>query len=526
MHSLKTKLVVVISILIVLLFSLTSFLLINEQQRELTGDIFMTARSFADLTSADLVANYNLYLPQKSFVYFNREVQDTFAKFSDLKALQIVSYTGELLYDSETELDKQYEGEVRMVKDDELLTQVTSKNPSVKTLDTDRVVYLKPDEECDFVCVDENEEIVEPLAADERIEYLVQPATDNSVVIYYISYDNLQSRINSAITRGVLMAVFGVLIGVLMAYFFAGSITKPLKKLTIGAGIIAKGDFKHRVQVKTKDEIATLAGAFNSMAKELEISTKALVYKERVAKELEIAAQIQLDLIPKVIPQVKGLDIAAGLLPAEEIGGDCYDFLKTDDENMLFYLGDVTGHGVPSGLVVSVTNALIYNYGHETNLKKLLTQVNKILKDKTSANMFITLVMLHWNSKLEKLRYVSCGHEQMIHFSMKDKKVNLTPPGGVALGMLPDISSIIKEQSVIMRPGDAIVIYSDGIPEAWKNEKEMYGMARFKRAVSEYSDLPTALAIRNALIADVKEFTAGYKQMDDITIVVIKKPLK
>lgn len=526
MHSLKTKLVVVISILIVLLFSITSFLFINEQQRGLTNDIFVTTRSFAELTSTNLVANYNLYLPQKSFVYFNREVQDTFSKFLDLRKIQIVSYSGELLYDSDTENEKQYEGPTRNVNDASLLQQIQSKNPSVKTLDTERVVFLKPDESCDFVCVDENEEQVSPLAPDEKIEYLVQPATEDSVVIYYISYSNLQERINSAIIRGVLMAVFGVLIGILMAYFFAGGITRPLKKLTVGAGIIAKGDFKHRVIVKTKDEIATLAGAFNSMAKELEISTKALVYKERVAKELEIAAAIQKDLIPKIIPKIKGLDIAAGLLPAEEIGGDCYDFLKTDDDNMLFYLGDVTGHGVPSGLVVSVTNALIYNYEDEKDIKKLLTRVNKILKDKTSANMFITLVMLHWNAELEKLRYVSCGHEQMIHFHLKDKKVTLTPAGGVALGMLPDIGGILTESSIEMEPGDAIVIYSDGIPEAWKSPTEMYGMARFKRAVSEYSDLPTALSIRNALIADVKEFSGEYKQMDDITLLVIKKPLQ
>src|SRR5690606_32671105 len=145
--------------------------------------------------------------------------------------------------------------------------------------------------------------------------------------------------------------------------------------------------FKHRVYVKTKDEVATLANAFNSMAQELEISTKALVYKERVAKELEIAANIQKELLPKEIPVISGLDIAAGILPAEEIGGDCYDFLATDDNNLLMYLGDVTGHGVPAGIVVSIANALIYNYSHDTDMREILSQVNRILKVKTSSNM-------------------------------------------------------------------------------------------------------------------------------------------
>jgi serine phosphatase RsbU (regulator of sigma subunit) len=296
-----------------------------------------------------------------------------------------------------------------------------------------------------------------------------------------------------------------------------------LKKLTEGAGILATGDFKHRVEVKTKDELSTLADAFNKMAQELEISTKALVYKERVAKELELAAKIQKDILPKTIPKVPGLDISAGLLPAEEIGGDSYDFLKLSDDELLMYLGDVTGHGVPSGIVVSVANALIYNFANTSTIKDLLVSVNRILKEKTSSNMFMTLVMLKWIASQGKLKYVSAGHEQMVHFHAAEKKVTLTPAGGIALGMLNDISKTLNENEVLMEKDDTLIIYSDGIPECWKNEKEMYGMARLKRAVSEYSDLPTAFALRNALLADVKEFAGKYKQMDDITLIVLKR---
>lgn len=523
MNSLKTKLILAISVLIFILFTVTAALFLGEKQRELTEDIFVNARSFAELTAPEIVADYNLYLPQESFVYFNREIQQTFEKFQDLAGIRVVSYSGVLAYDSSTETDQQYEGPAREVTDPDLLQQIESRNPSVKTLDTGRVVYLKKDDDGNVSYVDVNEQAVQPLAPDEKIAYLVQPATDEFAVVYGVSYANLQERLNQTIMRGLLLAVFGVGIGILISYLFASGITRPLKKLTQGAGVIAKGDFKHRVQVKTKDEIATLANAFNSMAQELEISTKALVYKERVAKELEIAANIQRELLPKEIPDISGLDISAGLLPAEEIGGDCYDFLKPDKENLLMYLGDVTGHGVPSGIVVSIANALIYNYSRDPDIREILIQVNRILKEKTSSNMFITLVMLHWDAMQKQLRYVSAGHEQMIHYHAKTKKVTLTPAGGLALGMLPDISQQLQAQNVPMEEGDCLIIYSDGIPEAWKNDKEMYGMSGLKRAVTDYGHLQDALSIRNAILSDVKEFMGNWKQMDDITLMVLKR---
>lgn len=506
------------------LFGLNTLLFINEKQAELTQDIFDNARSYAQLTAESIVESYNLYIPQESFVYFNRDVSDVFNKFQDLEKIQIVSFEGEIVYDSSLDKERINATDNRRVTGD-LLDQVRAKNPSVFTLDTDRCVYLQVDSDTEegYFCVDEASKPIQPIAPDERVEFIVQPATDEFAVVYYLSYANLQDRINQTMIRTGLLGVFGILVGIILAVMIATNITRPLKKLTLGAGIIAKGDFQHRVEVKTKDELNTLASAFNSMAKELEISTKALVYKERVAKELEIAANIQRDLLPKEIPKMPGLDIAAGVLPAEEIGGDCYDFIKTDDNNLLMYLGDVTGHGVPSGIVVSITNALIYNYAKQHDLKKLLTDVNRILKEKTSANMFITLVMMHWDAISNKLKYVSAGHEQMVHYHAKDKKVTLTPAGGLALGMLPDISHVLQEVEVNLEEGDALVAYSDGIPEAWKSDTEMYGMSNLKRSVNEYSVLPNALSIRNAILADVKEFTGTWKQMDDITLMVLKK---
>jgi HAMP domain-containing protein len=524
MNSLKTKLVFAISALVIVLFGMMTISSIIGKNNELASNIYNNARSFAELTAPNIVNDYKLYLAENSFVYFNREVKGAFEQFSDLAGIQLINYNGEVIYDSRTETEKQYEGAARLIQDEKFLTQIQAKNPSIFTLDSKRIVYMKKNESNGAISfVDADEKSVGAFNPNEKISYLVQPATSDFAVVYYISYNSLYSSITLTVLTSILLAIFGIGVGILLAYLFAGSITKPLKSLTDGVAVIAKGNFKHRVEVKTKDEVSVLATAFNKMAHDLEISTKALVYKERVAKELELAAKIQKEILPKEIPKMVGLDIAAGLLPAEEIGGDSYDFIKVDENNLLMYLGDVTGHGVPSGIVVSVANALIYNYAAEPDLKKLLMSVNRILKDKTSSNMFMTMVMMKWNGLNNELKYVSAGHEQMIHFHAKDKKVTLTPSGGIALGMLRDISANLNEEQVNLEKDDVLVIYSDGIPECWKNESEMYGMGRLKRAVNDYSDLPTAFSIRNALLADVKEFAGKYKQMDDITLIVLKK---
>jgi HAMP domain-containing protein len=522
MYSIKTKLVAVITVLIVGLFSAAAFLLITEKQKELTQDIFFKARSFSELTSPLIIDNYKLYLAQKGFIYFNREMAGIFQKTQDIDQIKVYEYQGELLYDSVLESEQQYEGPTRLVTEDEIRGEIQAHNPSVLT-QSERVLYLKKDENGLIQYVDKNEKPMEELGALERLEYLIYPVNDQYAVLYHVNYERLDSLIRADAIRIIFLAVLGMIVGLLMAIFFANKITNPLKKLTESSGIIAKGDFKHRVTIKTHDELEILGSAFNKMAEDLDISTKALVFKERVAKELELAQKIQQDLLPKEVPQLEGLDISAGLVPAEEIGGDVYDFLKRDDKNTMFYLGDVTGHGVPSGILGSIANAMFYSKLANPNLKEIMVEVNKVIKVKSLANMFLTLCLLNWESEQKKLTFVNAGHEPIIHYTAASKDVSLVKAGGIALGMFPDITKMIDEKEILLQVGDCIILYSDGIPEAWRSEKESYGMERFNAAVKEFGNLENATAIRNAILQNVKEYIGDYKQMDDITIMVVKR---
>jgi serine phosphatase RsbU (regulator of sigma subunit) len=526
MKSLKAKLILGISVFIVILLTIAAFMQINEKEKELIKDTFTRARSFAELTSGKISEDYKLYLIPNSFVYFNREIKSVMTKDEDISWVQVVNFQGDILYDSKTDTDQKYTGETRVIEDENLLSQLKSRKLSVKTA-TDRLIYFKkttlPNGQAVYDPVNEDDAPVSDLATNEKIQYLVQPADEEYSIIYGVSYDALAARIQATQMRTFLLAIFGVALGILLAFLFGSNITKPLAVLKAGAEILATGDLTHRVEVKTHDEIYELAQTFNTMAAELQESTKALVYKERVGKELELARLIQQRIIPKEVPLISGLDLAAGIIPAEEIGGDCYDFLMPTKEELMFYLGDVTGHGVPSGIVVSIANALFYSYADRAKMDEILIEVNEVLKAKTMPNMFITLVLMKWLAVENKFSYVSAGHEQIIHYKAAERRVDLLPAGGLALGMVPDISKLIAIRDVPLEKDDVLVIYSDGIPEAWKNEKEMYGMERLKAIVEAYSGFSTALAIKNAIISDVYLYRQGYKQMDDITLIVVKK---
>ena len=519
--TIRSKLVLGISILMVVLFSLVALLLISEKKDDLADDIFHNSYSFAKLSSSHIADDYDLYILDNSFVYFNRSVTDIFSKNADLNNIQFVNYSGEILYDSTLDTEKKYSGEPRIIDDAGVFDQIRSEYLSLKIRNGE--VYYLDDVDGEIVYMNKDLDVVEQFAYGSFVDYLVVHASEKYAVIYEVDYTNLEARVASMEMRIIYLAVFGVFLGILLAFILASNLTRPVHVLEKGVKKLAAGDFDSRVYVKTHDEISYLADAFNSMARDLKTSLDAKIYQERLGRELELAKQIQTELIPEVLPSVPGLDISALLIAADEIGGDMYDFLPSYPGHQLFYLGDVTGHGVPAGLVSSIASALFYGFSGAGSIKDIIIEVNKVFKVKTLPNIFMTLCLMNWEEKMSRFSYVSAGHEQIIHYSAASGEIHLLPAGGIALGMVPDISVHLNQEDVQLGEGDFIVVYSDGIPEAWRNEKENYGMDAFMQSVLKNAPASTAKDMVNAILFDLKNFTGNYKQMDDITLIVLKK---
>ncbi len=187
----------------------------------------------------------------------------------------------------------------------------------------------------------------------------------------------------------------------------------------------------------------------------------------KLRSEVDIASEIQAQTLNQDNTIVPGLTIAMATTPASAVGGDSLDIIAGRDNNHYIYIGDVTGHGVPSGFVMMMVNALISAFSiSEFNGASILAKTNAILKPRIKQNMMMTAVMLRWDATAQKMYYTGAGHEFTLVYKLKENKIYKLKSGGVALGMVKDSSKILKEQRISFDPGDLIILYTDGISEA------------------------------------------------------------
>lgn len=530
--SLKYQFAAVVATLVIVLLGATAVFMIYQKSAEMTEDIFQDTYNFASFTSDDVMNSYQEdFVVARSPQKFEAELKAKLNLNPSISDVEILDYAGASLFTSSDRAENQLDRSV-MIDDESLIERLKSRNPSVVSLDG-RVVYLKAQDEGGYSYVDVNENPVTKLSANTRIANLVYPYSDNShVLLFSVSYDYLDERIRSNMIGVGIFTLIGLVVALLAGFVLAGKVTAPLSNLARYVNTISHGDKRAKIKVVSQNEIGQLAHNFNQMIDDLEQYEDELVDQERIETELRLAADIQNDLIPKNIPSAPSLDVAATIHPAAEIGGDCYDFFKLKGDDLLFYIGDVTGHGVPAGLVVSIANALFYNFtmGTESTVE-LLANTNKILQPKTKPNMFLTALAAAWDEENKVLKYTSAGHEQPLLYSASEKKVKELECGGMALGMIPDISHILKEYEQKMEKGDVMVLFTDGIPEAWgpgkatkKDEHDFYGMERFEKSLEKHAkDNKSAKQIMEGIMTDLKEFMADIPAQDDITMIVLKR---
>ncbi len=531
LRSVKSQIVVATSLIMVAILGATAYLVIDQKARELSHDIFEKAVSFAELTHERIVANYEKNYTQKAFANFDREMAEINGLNPDIVRVSVFNYKGETLYGGDSSsrgLGTQNDTSTALPSD--ALERVQAVWPSVQITGGGRAVYLEKDADGTLRSTNANGRDVEPVKDTEQITDVIVPFRDQNNIArsysirYTVSYAALSARIRDTVVNIGVLAGLGILIALFIGGLVAGRITSPIHALTEGAAKIGRGDLKTRIPVHSKNEIGLLADTFNKMATDLEQSTKVLVEKEKLTHELELAGEIQRELLPKTLPVIKTLELAASLYSATEVGGDSYDFIGLGKNQWLFYVADVTGHGVPAGLVAAINNALVPALvEYDPSPQALVVHLNKILKMKMRPNVFMTMVMALWDEARHELSYTQAGHDPILHYQAKANEVRELSTGGMALGMVADLSKLAKTEIVKVAADDVLVFYTDGIPEAWKNEKDQYGMERFKASIARHAGLKTAQGIHDALLKDVRDFMGKYPQQDDITLIVAKR---
>jgi len=239
-----------------------------------------------------------------------------------------------------------------------------------------------------------------------------------------------------------------------------------------------------------------------------------------IEKDLLAAREVQMTLIPKTIPPIPGYDLAASTLPAREVGGDLYDFIPIDDSRIALCLGDVSGKGLGASLLMANLMATLRSQAQITaSPAECIRRSSKFLYQNTTSEKFVTLFYAVLDLRSNMLHYCNAGHEQPMLFAGKATAERLAT-GGVVVGILEDFP--FQEETVRLNPDDVLVIFTDGISEANNAAGEQFGEQRLEAVIREYRDRP-AEELKNQIIAAVKAHAGHVAQMDDITLMVIKR---
>ena len=335
-------------------------------------------------------------------------------------------------------------------------------------------------------------------------------------------FDQVRKTLHSLVREQWMItgtvAIGVILLLVLAGLWFARAMIRPLSIMVEAVKRLAEGDFSARININTGDERDLLAKSFNEMVPQVED-------RMQIRKSLEVAKEIQQNLLPQEIPSLSGFDIAAKSLYCDETGGDYFDFFPCEDEHCLRFgiaVGDVTGHGVGAALLMATARALIR--GLVTRPEKLaecLTQVNRLLSaDVRDTGRFMSLFFLMLDEGSRTISWVRAGHDPAILYNpAKDSVEELVGPGMV-LGVEEDYC-YEQVDKAIETDGTIIFIGTDGIWETHNSEGELFGKDRLHRIIRENAD-KSAEGIQSAVLDAVRKFRGDVPQEDDITLVVIK----
>ena len=344
-----------------------------------------------------------------------------------------------------------------------------------------------------------------------------QAASDMSVVIELrFSTLRLETALAGLVVQYLLIGTGAILMGIALAYTLFRRLTGAIGAIVEDVGIVARGDLGHAIRSVDTREFAELESGINTMIRKILVYTEEL---ERKKAELQVAADIQQEFLPRVLPHIPGFDIAAATIPAREVGGDFYDIFPAGEDRHALVIADVAGKGVPASLFMAFSRTVIRVVSRwEWSARQVLSDSNTIFFGDTGSDTFVTVFYAILHEKERSLSYVNAGHNPplLLH---ADGSWEELPPTGPVIGLVDDPG--YTQGCVRLMEGDVLLMYTDGVTEAIDSSSRMFSEERLRAVAREYARLPAAgmvSAVRNA----VEAFCGDTPQYDDITILVLK----
>lgn len=370
---------------------------------------------------------------------------------------------------------------------------------------------------------------------DEYLNYLVTPfgreGQENLGRVHVIySSAQLLEQVSESRRNMVAIIVVLLMVGVLGIYLLSNYFVRPIAKITSRVRRFTSGDLTSELPLEGAEEFFEISRAFNGMITRLSQDRQNIIAREKMAKEIEVASQIQKTLMPDELPKIPGLQLDAFYHAASVVGGDLYDVFEIDSGRFCLTVADVSGKGVPASLVMSMLRTVIQIQAvGGVSAKEVLLKVNDYLKSNIPPGMFITVLLIIYDVAHRTLRLVSAGHNPMLFFRSGTGKMRNINPAGMPLGIPvtsgESFEDRLEETTVRLKHNDHFIIFTDGLTEAVGRDGSRFGLQRLSDMLEKRlanSSKGSVGKLRSAIIDAVEDFSGFAAQNDDLTFIVAR----
>lgn len=315
-------------------------------------------------------------------------------------------------------------------------------------------------------------------------------------------------------------------VSVIIGSSLSRSITGAVHDLYQGTLHVQQGDFKYKIPIKGRDQLASLSTSFNEMTTKVEQLLIVAKQQERIVAELEIARAVQAQLYPTRVPESKTFHIEAKYNPALSVSGDYYDYQPAGNSRIAVAIGDVAGKGISAALLMAALASTIRTQlrfcleaeDQAISTSKLVGQLNKHLYANTTPEKYATFFLGVYDENTEELSYTNAGHLQPL--LIRKGIVEKLEINGMVVGLFPAAAytaSVLK-----MLPGDLIIFYTDGVTEPEDAYDEMFGEERLADLVTRNAHLPSGEILQKVSDA-VDQWTHDPAHRDDLTLLIVRR---
>ena len=333
---------------------------------------------------------------------------------------------------------------------------------------------------------------------------------------------------NSAIMKAIFYVIGGLTLALMLAYAVAAlfaamlifSISRAVNRIEKGTRAVERGDFTYRIKMKRDNQLGAMAQSFDRMTESIGSLLTSVTEKERLQSEIEIAATIQRNLLPKEGPQFAGVAFSAHFEPNASIGGDYYDVFNIDERRLAVAIGDVSGHGLSTGLVMAMVKAAMTTLVEEgADETSLFRRLNDLVYRSTERRAFMTLAFTIFDLERRTIRHTNAGH--LYPYLLRQgvaEPLSIESPS-LPLGVRTHITSNTVE--VDLREGDVLVYLSDGMVEAQNENGDPFGFDQMEKLLASQPDHDAA-ALRAVILDAVAKHSGTRPADDDRTVMIVQ----